>query len=52
VLRPWLAVSGDIGERLSLFIRADNPAQATRFIRDNLSPPLGRTTVIGVTIQR
>jgi outer membrane receptor protein involved in Fe transport len=52
VLRPWLAASGDIGKRVSVFIRADNPAQATRFIRDNLSPPLGRTTVVGVTIQR
>ena len=52
VLRPWLAVSTDIGSGVTAFLRADNPAQTTRFIRDNLSPPLGRTTVIGVTVQR
>jgi len=52
VLRPWVAVSTDLGNGISAFLRADNPAQTTRFIRDNLSPPLGRTTVIGVTIQR
>jgi len=52
VLRPWVAVSTDIGGGVTAFLRADNPAQTTRFIRDNLSPPLGRTTVIGVTIQR
>lgn len=52
VLRPWVAVSADLGGGVSAFLRADNPAQTTRFIRDNLSPPLGRTTVIGVTVQR
>lgn len=52
VLRPWVAVSTDLGAGVTAFLRADNPAQTTRFIRDNLSPPLGRTTVLGVTIQR
>jgi len=52
VVRPWLAVSADLGGGVSAFLRADNPAQTVRYIRDNLAPPLGRTTVVGVTIQR
>jgi len=52
VLQPWLAASTDLGRGISAFLRADNPAQTERFLRDNLSPPLGRTTVVGVTIQR
>lgn len=51
VLQPWLAGSVDLGRGVSVFLRADNPAQTERFIRDNLAPPLGRTTVLGITIQ-
>jgi outer membrane receptor protein involved in Fe transport len=52
VTQPWFAASADLGGGVSAFLRADNPAQTERFIRDNLSPPIGRTTVVGVTIQR
>jgi len=49
ILQPWLAGSVHLGRGVSVFVRADNPAQTERFIRDNLSPPLGRTTVLGIT---
>ena len=52
VARPHLAVAIDAGRGVSAFIRADNPTGQGQLLRDNLSPPLGRTTVVGVTIQR
>jgi hypothetical protein len=52
VARPHLAVAIDAGRGVSAFFRADNPTGQGQFLRDNLSRPLGRTTVVGVTIQR
>lgn len=52
VVRPWIAAAWEMGKGVSLFLRADNPGRSTAFIRDNLSPGLGRTTVVGVTLVR
>lgn len=50
--RPHLALAFDAGRGVGAFLRADNPGASARFLRDNLSPRLGRTTMVGVTIQR
>lgn len=50
VVRPWFAAAWQLGKGTSVFLRADNPGRNAAFIRDNLSPGLGRTTVVGVTV--
>ena len=50
VFRPYLAASMGIGSRLIAFARMENPANTGALIRDNISPPLGRTTVVGIEL--
>lgn len=50
VFRPYLAGSMGIGARLIAFARMENPGNNGAFIRDNISPPLGRTTVFGIEL--
>lgn len=52
VVRPHLAAGLDLGRGVSAFARADNPTHERLVMRDNLTPPLGRTAVLGLTLRR
>ena len=52
LVRPHLAVGLDLGAGLSAFVRADNPTRQRLVVRDNLTPPIGRTAVVGLTLRR
>jgi iron complex outermembrane receptor protein len=48
VIRPYLTASLRLAAGVQIFARVDNPARDPALIRDNTSPPLGRTSVLGV----
>lgn len=50
VFRPYLAGTVQVGRRLSAFARMENPGNTGAYIRDNISPPLGRTAIIGLEL--
>lgn len=48
VVRPYIATSLGVTDRWRVFARVDNPANEGEFVRDNLSPKLGRVAIVGV----
>lgn len=52
VLRPHVMATVHLQREFSAFLRVDNPGNRSRYIRDNISPPLGRTTAIGLEWRR
>ena len=51
VFRPYVSASVGFGGDWSAFIRIDNPGKTASLIRDNVSPPLGRTTLLGIELE-
>lgn len=52
VLRPFAGVRVDLGSQLRAWVRAEWPAGSDVVLRDNLSPALGRTLLIGFEFGR
>ena len=48
VWRPWIAGSVSLGRGWRAFARVDNPGNTDARVRDNLTPPIGRTGVVGL----
>jgi hypothetical protein len=48
VARPYAMLMVDLPRGLHAYARADNPGNSADVVRDNLSPPLGRTLTIGL----
>ncbi len=51
LFRPWLSLSADLRGRLSAFLSVDNPGGSDRLVRDNGSPPVGRSVNLGVEVR-
>ncbi len=51
VLRPYVALGYRVAGDVSAFMRVDNPANDASLIQDNLSPRLGRSTLVGLILQ-
>lgn len=51
LFRPWLSLSVDLRGRLSAFASVDNPGGSERLVRDNGSPPVGRSVNLGVEVR-
>ena len=51
-VRPYVALGVDVRSGLRATLRVDNPANTAELIRDNLSPPLGRQVMFGLTVNR
>ena len=49
VTRPYVTLSFDLPREYRAYVRADNPANSSSVVRDNLSPPLGRMVVLGLS---
>ncbi len=52
VLRPFVGATLPLGGALTLWIRGEWPAGHAVVLRDNLSPPLGRTLLVGFDLGR
>ena len=48
VVRPYVSGAYRVSDRAQLFVRVDNPANSADYVRDNLSPRLGRFVMIGI----
>ncbi|HKS04966.1 MAG TPA: TonB-dependent receptor [Gemmatimonadaceae bacterium] len=48
VIRPYITGSLRVSAHAQLFVRVDNPANSADYVRDNLSPTLGRLAMIGI----
>jgi len=51
VFRPYLALRSDLGGGWWAFARVDNPGKQSHWIRDNVSPPLGRSSLVGIELR-
>lgn len=49
-VRPWVAGTVQVGARVRLWARVDNPGKQAVQVRDNLSAPVGRVAIIGLGV--
>lgn len=52
VARPYASIDVAMGAGVRATLRVDNPGNAADFVRDNISPPLGRHLLIGIAAGR
>ncbi|HEX9892398.1 MAG TPA: TonB-dependent receptor, partial [Gemmatimonadales bacterium] len=50
-LRPWIATWLTLGGEWRAFARIDNPGNTVEGVRTNVSPPIGRSAVVGVELK-
>jgi outer membrane receptor protein involved in Fe transport len=51
VFRPYFAAEIGLGGAWAAFLRVDNPGKTASYLRDNLTPPLGRSTQLGLELR-
>lgn len=51
VVRPFVGVSAPLAGPLSLWMRAEGATRRDALLRDNLSPPVGRSVAVGLEVR-